>query len=132
MPTTEVLRVGHVIHGGAHGDTPRAEDPSGIPNRRSIGRAVVNARRLVVGKEQPLPNVEVVGVGEGIARHPRPRGGIGSFAAARQHGLVGRQLILEVINVHQPGQVELAVVAQALGPQCLVLGLAQCGQEHAR
>ncbi|CBY14136.1 unnamed protein product [Oikopleura dioica] len=132
VPAGLVGRVRRVVHVGAHRDAADALDLAQIADRRAIGRALVDFGGAVVGVEHPALDVGGRGVGPGIARDPGLGGGHPTFASPAGGGRVRREVVVVVIDVEQPADLELAIVVEAGDLVGLGLRPAERGQKHRR
>src|SRR5436190_15703618 len=130
MPAGLVLRVRDVVHKHVHRHTTEARNGTFVLNGRSICGAFVNSDRTIVWEEHAFLDVRAGGVGPGVALDPGSRRRYPTSTVAARQGLVGRQTVVVIILVHEPAQLQLAVVAQASNLLAFGLGVAERRQKQ--
>jgi hypothetical protein len=93
--------------------------PAAEPHRAAVGRAAVDGGRLVVRPEQAVGWLEQVQV-RGVRRVAHDPAGHPAFLVS---GAIENQALLVVFGVHDPGQLQLLGVVEALDALGLALGL---------
>ena len=131
MPTRAVLRVGDVIHVHVHRDAAEAGDLAPVANGGTVRRTLVNLDRVVVLEKNAGADVFVSGIRVGIALDPRRRSGGPTATRTAPNGGVGWQVVVVVVDVHLPAELQLAVVVHAGNLVGLALGTAKRREQQA-
>ena len=99
-----------------HAPDPRKALPSNF-RFASVGRALVDPQRLIVIPEEALGCHEMSDVGSVLWRFEPTLNPANLIATTS----IGNKLVFVVVCIHEPGQLELFVVAHAFDPLCLGL-----------
>ncbi len=130
VPAGSIPRGRRVVHVGAHRDAPHPGDLPEVTNRRPVRRTLVDLRGAVIGEQNPALDVRGGRVGPRVSRDPGLGGGDPTLAPPAGGRRVGRQVVVEIVDVQQPADLQLAVVAEAGDLGRLRLRARQRGKQH--